>query len=201
MMGPSPAQEVEWEEVRAYGLNDPSLEGFNPFKVIAAPFKAAAKVATFGVKTAVRVAPRAAAGFLTAGPAGAIAGGATGLIPRPAGPPPATPQYGATGYPGFAPGSYPRSNPTLNPYGGTASPFGQVYANPAPPQPDFASQAGNVLALLKSELLKTGGRYIAGTPEGQAGIRQRVAGDIGSYMLPISIGAGALILTIALMRR
>jgi hypothetical protein len=55
--------------------------------------------------------------------------------------------------------------------------------------------------LLKDELLAAGARRVAETPQGQAAIREKVSGDIGRYLLPISIGAGALILVLAMTRR
>jgi hypothetical protein len=58
----------------------------------------------------------------------------------------------------------------------------------------------DVLNMLKNELLATGGRLVAETPQGAAAIRERVSGDIGRYMLPIAIGGGALLL-IMMMRR
>jgi hypothetical protein len=182
---------------RAYGLNDPSLEGFNPFKIIAAPFKAGFKVTKFAVKTAVKVAPRAAIGFVTAGPAGAIAGGVTALVPRKG----SSTQYTAT--PIQSVGTYPRSDPAYNPYGVAAQPYQAAqYQEPyQAPTRSVGDQVASMFNLLKDELLAAGARRVAETPQGQAAIREKVSGDIGRYLLPISIGAGALILVLAMTRR
>ena len=56
----------------------PQLSGL--FDVIAAPFKAVAKVGGAVVKAAVKAAPRAAVGFVTGGPTGAAAGVASSLV-------------------------------------------------------------------------------------------------------------------------
>jgi hypothetical protein len=180
---------------RAYGLNDPSLAGFNPFKIIAAPFKAGFKATKFAVKTAVRVAPGAIAGFVTAGPAGAIAGGAARLVSG------GGTQYTAT--PIQSVGTYPRSNPAYNPYGVAVQPYQAAqYQQPyQPPSRSVSDQMASMFNLLKDELLAAGARKIVETPQGQVAIREKVTGDIGRYLLPISIGAGALVLTLALMRR
>jgi hypothetical protein len=53
---------------------------------------------------------------------------------------------------------------------------------------------------IRDELLRVGGTYIAGTPQGQTAIRDRVTGDIGRYMLPLAIGGGALLLILAMRR-
>jgi hypothetical protein len=186
---------------RAYGLNDPSLEGFpgSIFKVIAAPFKVTAKVVKTAVKTAVRVAPGAVAGFVTAGPAGAIAGGVTALVPRKG----SSTQYTAT--PVQSVGTYPRSDSAFNPYGVTAQPYPQSamqYQQPyQAPTRSVGDQITSMVNLLKDELLAAGARRVAETPQGQAAIREKVSGDIGRYLLPISIGAGALVLVLAMTRR
>lgn len=188
-----------------YGLGaDPFLAGFNPFKIIAAPFKAGANVVKYGVKTAIKVAPRTAMGFLTAGPAGAAAGAASYLIPAgPEGPPP--PDFASTSFVGtptdtgavWATTMGPPTGMPGNPYRPEASPY---YARPRP-APSFKDQLANVAALLKDELLAQGGRMIAATPEGQRGIREKVGGDIGRYLLPISLGLGGLFLITTLARR
>lgn len=180
---------------RAYGLNDPSLEGFpgDIFKVLIAPVKAGAKVVTTAVKTAVKVAPGAVTGFIAGGPAGAIIGGASRLIPS-----------GATPTPVLNTGSgvYERSPYSANPYGVESSPY-----QTDPYQTQYAAQdrglgdrAQAVFNLLKDELLATGGRLVAETPAGQRGIREKVTGDIGRYMLPIAIGGGVLVLVLAMRR-
>lgn len=182
---------------RAYGLNDPSLAGFpgSIFKVIAAPFKVGAKVVKTAVTTAVRVAPRAVAGFVAAGPAGAIAGGVSALVSR------GGTQYTQT--PVQSVGTYPRSNPVYNPYGVAVQPYQAAqYQQPyQPPSRSVGDQVASMFNLLKDELLAAGARKIVETPQGQVAIREKVTGDIGRYLLPVSIGAGALVLTLALMRR
>lgn len=182
---------------RAYGLNDPSLAGFpgSIFKVIAAPFKVGAKVVKTAVTTAVRVAPRAVAGFVAAGPAGAIAGGASALVSR------GGTQYTAT--PVQSVGTYPRSNPVYNPYAIAAQPFQtQQYQQPyQAPGRSVGDQVSAMFNLLKDELLAAGARRVAETPQGQQAIRDKVSGDIGRYLIPISIGVGGLVLVFAMMRR
>ncbi len=180
---------------RAYGLNDPSLAGFNPFKIIAAPFKAGAKVVKTAVRTAVRVAPGVATGFMVGGPAGAIAGGAARLVGRNGA------QYTAT--PVQSVGTYPRSNPAYNPYAITAQPFQTAqYQQPyQAPGRSVADQVGAMFNLLKDELLAAGAKKIAETPAGQQAIREKVSGDIGRYLIPISIGVGGLVLVLAMTRR
>jgi hypothetical protein len=185
---------------RAYGLNDPSLEGIfgSIFKVVKAPFKAGATVVKTAVKTAVRVAPRTVAGFLAAGPAGAIAGGASALVSRGGQP---TAQYTAT--PILSQGYYPRSDPAYNPYGVTAQPYPVAqYQQPyQPPSRSVGDQVASMFNLLKDELLAAGARKIADTSAGRAAIQEKITGDIGRYILPISIGAGALVLVLAMTRR
>lgn len=184
---------------RAYGLNDPSLEGF-PFNILAAPFKAGASVIKTAAKTAVRVAPGAVTGFITGGPAGAVIGGGMSLLP---------PGEGDTGAWTPTPtintgsGSFTRSNYAQNPYGVGAQAYQtQQYQRPyTAPRQTAADQAKAVFNLLKDELLATGGRAIAGTEAGQRGMRERITGDIGRYLLPISLGVGALLITVVLMRR
>ena len=186
---------------RAYGLNDPSLEGFpgSIFKVIAAPFKVGAQVVKTAVTTAVRVAPGAVTGFIAAGPAGAIAGGVTALVPREG----SGTQYTAT--PVQSAGTYPRSDSAFNPYGVTAQPYPQsamqyqqLYQ---PPTRSVGDQVSAMFNLLKDELLAAGARRVVETPAGQAAVREKVSGDIGRYLLPLSIGAGALVLVLAMTRR
>jgi len=189
---------------RAYGLNDPSLEGFpgSIFKVVAAPFKVGATVVKTAVRTAVRVAPRTVAGFLAAGPAGAIAGGASALVS------PGGTTYTAT--PIQSRGTYPRSDPAFNPYGVTAQPYTQSafngrssqYQQPyQPPGRSVGDQVASMFNLLKDELLAAGARRIVETPQGREAVREKVSGDIGRYLLPVSIGAGALVLVLAMTRR
>lgn len=184
---------------RAYGLNDPSLEGLfgSIFKVVKAPFRAGATVVKTAVKTAVRVAPGVVTGFLAAGPAGAIVGGASRLIP------------GGTTYtatPIQSVGTYPRSDPVLNPYGVEVQPYWtggtSQYQQPyQPPARSAKDQVLSMFALLKDELLAAGARKIAETEPGRAAIREKVSGDIGRYLLPVSLGVGALVLVLAMIRR
>ena len=187
-------------DARAYGLNDPSLDGFNPFKVITAPFRAGFKVAKTAVRTAVRVAPGAVTGFMVGGPAGAFAGGAARLFGRRGR---TATQYTAT--PVSSVGTYPRSNLASNPYGVSAQPYwtggGSQYQQPyqAPPR-SAGDQVTAMFNLLKDELLAAGARKVVETPAGAAAVREKVTGDIGRYLLPISIGAGVLVLTLALTR-
>lgn len=185
---------------RAYGLNDPSLEGFNPFKVIAAPFKAAASVVKTAVRTGVRVAPGVVTGFIAGGPAGAIVGGALRLVP---GRGSSGTQYTAT--PVSSVGTYARSNPAYNPYGVTAQPYPQTalqyQQTYQAPSRSAGEQISAVFTLLKDELLAAGARKVAETPAGRAAIRDKVTGDVSRYLLPISIGAGALVLVFAMTRR
>ena len=190
---------------RAYGLNDPSLEGFpgSIFKIISAPARLSFKVTKFAVKKAVKIAPGAAMGFLTAGPAGAIAGGGMSLVSsfKKKGQP--FTQYTRT--PLQSVGTYPRSDPTNNPYGVQAEPYPQSalqYQQPyRPPTRSVGDQVASMFTLLKDELLAAGARKVVATPQGQVAIREKVTGDIGRYLLPISIGAGALILVLAMTRR
>lgn len=161
----------------AYGSG---LEGI--FSVLAAPFKVGAKVVSGAVKTAVRVAPAAAIGFLTAGPAGAVAGIGTRLI------------RGTGGNVAQATQQAVASQGVWNPTQSTS--WNPTQAAPAP----SGTSMSDVLNMLKNELLATGGRLVAETPQGAAAIRERVSGDIGRYMLPIAIGGGALLL-IMMMRR
>jgi len=189
---------------RAYGLNDPSLEGFfgSIFKVVKAPFKVAGKTVKFAVKTAVKVAPRTVAGFLAAGPAGAIAGGVSSLVSRGG---TSTTQYTATPVQSY--GTYPRSDPVYNPYAPAVQPYQQPYQASQyqqPYQPPARSAKDQMLSmfnLLKDELLAAGARRVVATPAGAAAVREKVTGDIGRYILPISIGAGALVLVLAMTRR
>lgn len=182
---------------RAYGLNDPSLDGFNPFKVITAPFRATFKVAKVAVKTAIKIGPRTVAGFVAGGPVGAFVGGASTFFGGGDG--------GYTATPVQTVGSYPRSNPANNPYGLAAQPYwaggtGQYQKPYQPPRRSPGDQLVSMFNLLKDELLATGARKIAETPAGRAAIQEKVTGDIGRYLLPISIGAGVLVLTLALTR-
>jgi len=150
----------------------------------------------------VRVAPRTVAGFLAAGPAGAIAGGASALVSR--GGQPST-QYTATPIQSY--GYYPRSDPTYNPYAPAVQPYQQPYQASQyqqpyqPPRRSVKDQMASMFNLLKDELLAAGARKVIATPAGQAAVREKVTGDIGRYLLPISIGAGALVLVLAMTRR
>lgn len=195
----------EPEHRGAYGLSDPALEGFNPFKIITAPFRASVKAVKFGVRTAVKVAPRTVAGFLAAGPAGAIAGGASALIGGGGGEAQGAELYQQTlqALPTSGSAQYPRTSfaPT-NPYSAQVQPYGVgMYAAPPRPQPSVGDQVRSVAMLLRDELLGAGARAVAETPQGRAAIQEKVTGDMGRYLLPISLGAGALVLTLALTRR
>ena len=186
---------------RAYGLNDPSLEGFpgSIFKVVTAPFRVGFKAAKIAAKTAVKVAPRTVAGFLAAGPAGAIAGGVSSLVSQ------GGTTYTATPIQSY--GTYPRSDPVYNPYAPAVHPYQQPYQASQyqqpyqPPTRSVGDQVASMFNLLKDELLAAGARKIAATEPGRAAIREKVSGDIGRYLLPVSIGAGALVLVLAMTRR
>lgn len=85
-----------------------------------------------------------------------------------------------------------------NPYAPQA---GQYWVPPVSLQATPISNFADVFARLRDELLATGGRIVAGTPAGRAAIQEKVTGDIGRYFLPIAIGAGALVLVLAMTRR
>lgn len=188
---------------RAYGLNDPSLEGFpgDIFKVLVAPVKVGAKVVKTAVKTAVRVAPGAVTGFIAGGPAGAVIGGASRLLPT-SGAPAGPGAYTATPVVNVGSGAFPRSPYSTNPYGVESSAY-----QTDPYQTQYVAQdrglgdrAAAVWNLAKDELFAAGGRFVADTPAGRQAIREKVKGDIGQYMLPIAIGGGALLLVMAMRR-
>lgn len=165
-----------------------ALEGF-PFNVIAAPFKAGFKVAKFGVKTAIKVAPAAAIGFLTAGPVGMATGIGTRLLRGSGGNvSQATAQLPTTGTgsPGF--------------WAGPNATYSQAPQVQGAGTPRADTSVSSVLNLLRDELLAAGGRAVAQTPQGREAIQQQVTGDIGRYMLPLAIGGGALLLIIAMKR-
>lgn len=164
----------------AYGSG---LEGI--FSVLAAPFKLGARAVGGVVKTAVRVAPAAAIGFLTAGPAGAVAGIGTRLI------------RGSGGNVAQATQQALTTQGTWNPTQATGG-WNPAHAAVAPPP--GGTSISDVLAMLKDELLATGGRMVAETPQGAAAIREQVSGDIGRYMLPVALGVGGLLLVTMLRR-
>ena len=176
-----------YEQPHAYGLGafDPSLEGFNPFKIVTAPFRAGAKVVAGAAKQVIRHGPRTALGFIAGGPIGAAAALASPLIRG--GSPSQTTSYST----GIAPTTI-YQNPV-------ATSFRQTSGSLVPTQQQ-AQQSQSIVQQIRSELLRQGGQYIAGTPEGQAAIRQRVTGDLGRYMLPLAIGGGVLVLALALRR-
>jgi hypothetical protein len=168
----------------AYGLGvfDPSLEGFNPFKIITAPFRAGAKVVSTAARQVIKHGPRTVGGFLVGGPMGAAAALAAPLI--------------RGGSPGQTTSAHQGIAPTY-----TTQPTSTSFRLPgqlaiAAEQP----QNQNIVQMVRDELLRVGGNYIAGTPAGQTAIRERVTGDIGRYMLPLAIGGGALLLILAMRR-
>lgn len=183
---------------RAYGLNDPSLEGF-PFNVLAAPFKAGASVIKTAVTTAVKVAPGAVTGFIAGGPVGAAIGGASRLISAGVN---STGAYTPTPVINTGSSIFPRSPYSVNPYGVESQAYqtGQYQTPYQAPDRSWSDQAKAVFNSLKDELLASAGRKIADTPAGRAAIQAKVKGDIGQYMLPIAIGGGALLLVMAMRR-
>lgn len=186
---------------RAYGLNDPSLEGIfgKIFKVVSFPARTTFKVAKVAARTAVRVAPGAITGFIAGGPVGAIAGAGLRLLPRGA----KNTSYTTTPIQTVGTQLYQRSNPALNPYGVEAQPYqGSQYQQPyQQPRRSVGDQMASMFNLLKDELLAAGARKVVETPAGREAVREKVSGDIGRYLLPISIGAGALMLTLVMVRR
>lgn len=171
----------------AYGLGvyDPSLEGFNPFKVITAPFRAGAKVVRTAARQVIKHGPRTVGGFLVGGPAGAAAALAAPLIRG------GSPSQTTSARSGIYPTSI--HQPTTTSYLATQPGAGFASTQQSPTVQGIVNQ-------VRDQLLAAGGSYIAGTPAGQQAIRQRVTGDIGRYMLPLAIGGGALLLILAMRR-
>lgn len=169
----------------AYGLGvfDPSLEGFNPFKIITAPFRAGAKVVSTAARQVIKHGPRTVGGFLVGGPMGAAAALAAPLI--------------RGGSPGQTTSAHQGIAPTY-----TSQPTTTSFRLPQPGTGMVATQQANtsIINQIRDELLRAGGSFIAGTPAGQTAIRERVTGDIGRYMLPLAIGGGALLLILAMRR-
>jgi len=169
--------------------------GFNPFKVIAAPFKAAGKGLKAGAKFVGRTAsraPRIARAFATGGPFAAVG---TALAPSRR-----APRAPETGY--YTTLSQPTPVAVSNPFGRSAAPYGPSYQVPGPIAPTAPNlSAANLIQQLRDSLLGAGARAVAETPAGQAAIRQKVTGDISRIAFPVTLGVLGVVTLVMLTRR